>query len=355
MRSLFSTTLTLAAVALCTAASLMAGTYVPPSPRPPYPDDYKPVPCAPVSCESFNEDDLHSAAYSFLGLNVNAPWFQAHEAELRDLITPFCKKRNTCMATPGNVNMFCDDLVTPEIRTICGKKYSKPEDAKDLEQCQAWVETWALGMTQKSYKPWLAAQECAKPYGVMHTQTPDVWMAPASIPSDYTGYLTFFAIDRDTHVPVFGHISGWEGNILYAPSNPTGETATYYPFQGPFQLVRVPRPDGHTDIAGPMLTMKFDFYPAMTFRMAIDIPKLTVTVEKDPKYGLPGKHEITVKALDAVSGKPVELVVMAGTFALGPSNTTLSIDRKKGEKLPEIWVTSLFNRYSDLVVAPAEK
>ncbi len=181
-------------------------------------------------------------------------------------------------------------------------------------------------------------------------------MTPASVPAGYDGYLTFFAIDRQTHVPVFGHISGWEGpQIVYAPSNPTGETATYYPFKGPFKLIRIERPDGHTDLAGPMLTMKFDYYPAVTFRMAIDIPKLRVAVEKDPKFNLPGKHSLTVKTLDEASGSQAELLVMVGTRAIGATNQPLSVERAKGEKLPEIWVTSLYDRYSDVVVVPAEK
>ncbi len=273
---------------------------------------------------------------------------------MSELVVPFCRKRNTCIATPGNGHMFCDDLVTPEIRAACDKKYPRATKPADWEQCSVWVETWAMGMTQRSFAPWQAAQECAKPAAVMHDQTPDVWMAPERIPWNYDGYLTFFAIDRETHVPVFGHMT-WENQIVYAPSNPTGETATYYPFKGPFKLTRVPNADGHTDVVGPMVTMKFDYYPSVTFRLAVDVLQMNVKLQKDPTLSRPGKHTITVTAHDSISGAPVEAEVMLGTQPIGATNLPLTIERRRGEKLPEIWVTSLFDRYNDLVVAPAEK
>ena len=46
---------------------------------------------------------------------------------------------------------------------------------------------------------------------------------------------------------------------------------------------------------------------------------------------------------------------MLGERTIGPGNTPIEIERGKNEKLPEIWVTSLFDRYSDVVVAKAEK
>ena len=350
MKSLISATLFL------TASTLFAGVFVPPSPRPPYPDDYKPAACAPVPCDSFDIDDLRSAAFRFLGLSVNTAWFTDHQADMLKLVTPFCQKRNTCIATPGNGHMFCDDLVMPEVRVACDKLYPRATKPTDWEQCSVWVETWALGVTQRSLAPWRAAQECAKPAAVMHQQTPDVWMAPETISCDYAGYLTFFALDRETHVPVFGHMTiDDQDQTIFAPSNPTGETATYYPFKGPFKLARVPRADGHTDIVGPMITMKFDYYPTVRFRLAMDIPQMAAKLEADPTLSRPGKHAVKVTATDKASGATVEAEVMLGTVAIGETNLPLTIERKKGGKLPEIWVTSLFDRYSDVVVAPAEK
>lgn len=344
----------LPAVLILAAVSLEAGVFVPPSPRPIFPDDYTVSTCAPATCETFSPDDFRNAAFRFLGLNVDAAWFDKHQGELVELIAPYCRKRNTCLATPGNGHLFCDDLITPGIRSACDAKYPKDKDPHGFEECSAWVETFALGMSQQSLPAWREAQACAKPAAVMHDDEPEVWMAPETIPSDYTGYLTIFALDRNTHIPVFGHII-WDGQIVWAPSNPTGETATYYPFKGPFKLTRVPNGQGHTDVVAPLLTIKYDYYPTMQYRLPVTIPKLAVELKTDPTFKRSGKHTIRVVALDVDTAKLVELQVMLGEQAIGASNTDIPIERRKGQKLPEIWVTSLFDRYNDVVVAPAEK
>jgi hypothetical protein len=46
---------------------------------------------------------------------------------------------------------------------------------------------------------------------------------------------------------------------------------------------------------------------------------------------------------------------MLGERTLGPTNTPLTIERGAKEKLPELWVTSEFDLYSDTIAAPAEK
>jgi len=350
MRYLLSTLL------LLSTSCLFAAEVVPPSPRPPFPDDFVPSPCAAASCETFALDQLPDAAARFLGLTIENTWLDKHEAELLKLIEPSCRKRNTCIATPGNGHMFCDDLVTPELRTLCDRAYPKAANSHDWEQCHAYVEIWALGMTQRSLPPWKEAQDCAQQKGPppQHAKSPDIWVAPDPVPSDYTGYLTFFAIDPDTHVPVFLHMS-WEGQTIYAPSNPTGETASYYPFKGPFKLVRVPNAQGHEDVVPPLVTMKADYYPTTTFRLPMKIPKMVVEVKPDPRTLRPGKHTITVAAHDSETGLPVEAEVMIGSQSAGQTNVPITIERRKKEKLPEIWVTSLFDAYSDVVVQPAEK
>jgi hypothetical protein len=68
----------------------------------------------------------------------------------------------------------------------------------------------------------------------------------------------------------------------------------------------------------------------------------------------PGTNTITVTTLDAATGKPAEMRVMAGDRVLGKANAPLQFEWKRGEKRPEIWVTSLWNRYSDVVIAPAQ-
>lgn len=340
------------AFALLAAVSAGAAT-PPPSPLPVFPDDYTVSTCAPTSCDTFHTDEFANAAFRFLGLSTDLHWFEAHSDELLALMEPFCKKRNTCIATPGNAHMFCDDLVTPGMRTACDTKYPREKDPHGWDQCSAWVEVYALGMTQQSLPVWRTAQACAKPGAFMHDELPEVWMAPEKIPTNYEGYLTIFAIDRNTHVPVYGHI-GWENQIIYAPSNPTGETATYYPFKGPVKLVRVPNADGHFDVVPPKVTITWEYYPTMTYRLPMIIPTMTAQLETDKNFKRPGKHTIKVVAKDA-NGSAADVQVMLGDRAIGPANTPIEVERDKNEKFPDIWVTSLFDRYSDVVVAKAEK
>jgi hypothetical protein len=47
--------------------------------------------------------------------------------------------------------------------------------------------------------------------------------------------------------------------------------------------------------------------------------------------------------------------VMAGDLVLGNANAPVTLEWKKGQKRPEIWITSLFDRYGDEVVAPAQQ
>jgi hypothetical protein len=64
-----------------------------------------------------------------------------------------------------------------------------------------------------------------------------------------------------------------------------------------------------------------------------------------------GKNVVTVQAHDAATHQPVEARVMLGDRVGGETNIPFVIDVKKKGAIPEIWVTSLFDRYSDVVVA----
>jgi hypothetical protein len=64
----------------------------------------------------------------------------------------------------------------------------------------------------------------------------------------------------------------------------------------------------------------------------------------------PGKNRVTVTARDAESGKPVEGRVMAGELVAGDTDQLLEIEVPRRGKAPEIWVTSLFDAYGDVVV-----
>jgi len=353
MRRLIPTALS---ILLLATLQLAAAELPPPSPRPVYPDDYAAHPCAPEGCETFIEGNFRDAAYRFLGLTLDAAWFDTHNEEMRGLVKPYCQKRNTCIATPGNSHMFCDDLIAQPIRELCDLHFPKDTHPVDWDQCRTWTETWTLGVTQHSLPVWREAQACTteKAPGAMHSKPADFWMVPATVDYDYPGFITFYAIDPDTHVPVLEHLS-WEGQTVYAPANPTGETATYYPFKAQFKLIRVSNAEGHTDLVAPMVTVKSDYYPTQTFRLPMVLPKVAVAIKPDPRTLKTGTHKVNVTATDVATGKPVEMQVMLGSEILGPTNQPLTIVRKKREKLPEIWATSQFNRYSDVVVAPAEK
>jgi hypothetical protein len=76
-------------------------------------------------------------------------------------------------------------------------------------------------------------------------------------------------------------------------------------------------------------------------------------VEMKPAKLRRGKNIVTITAVDSVTGKPVEARVMGGERVLGKTNQPFEIEITG--KRPEIWVTNLYDRYSDVVVAPADK
>lgn len=82
---------------------------------------------------------------------------------------------------------------------------------------------------------------------------------------------------------------------------------------------------------------------------------MTVKMDPDPSELAPGTHTVTISAHDAATGEPVEARIMGGHHVLGKTNVPFELTIAKGEKRPEIWVTSLYDRYDDVVVAAAEK
>jgi hypothetical protein len=68
-----------------------------------------------------------------------------------------------------------------------------------------------------------------------------------------------------------------------------------------------------------------------------------------------GKNTVTVTAIDSKTGKPVDARVMIGEHDVAEAGQPFELNLKKGEKREEIWIRSSFERYSDVVVAPAER
>ena len=317
-----------------------------------FPDDYTPSPCAAENvCQSYDRTQLKSAAFTMLGLSPDAKWFENHYDEMLKLYAPICRKHATCLATPGNNFLFCDDIVIREYRAVCDTAYPKSKNAFENEQCREFTEIWALGVDMRANAVSVEGQKCAKEKGldVMHAKPPIVWVEPSPIPRGYKGDIYVYALDPDTHVPVQANIE-IEKQQIYSPANPTGRVATGYPFKWSHKYNRVKTADGHADLAPPMLTLTPQFYPAVTIPLPSPAPKMIV--EMKPAKLKRGVNKVTVTARDAESGEPVEARVMAGHDVAGDTNQPIEITVPKSGKVPEIWVTSLFDAYGDVVVKP---
>ena len=308
-----------------------------------FPSDYTPNPCAlETSCVSFPDSSMKSAAFQFLGLELDANWAEKHGAEMKAAIAPLCRKHATCQTYPTNSYMFCDDVLSQEARPLCPKMF--PGD----ERCKAWLETYLMGIDQNGLGTWKAAQACAsKQPPAVHTKPLVVWMTPETVPYPYDGRVTFYGVDPDTHVAVLAHVR-FEDQIIYAEANPAGDPATYYSMKLPFKYIRVPNKDGHTDAVPPMVTVQADGYPPTTFRLPTVVPGLVV--EMKPA----GKNEVIVTAKDKVTGKSVDGRVMLGADEIGFSNQPVAIDLAAAKR-QEIWFKPYLDRYSDVVIEPARK
>ena len=320
------------------------------APRVPFPDDFTPSPCALAqTCESYDRTQLRNAAFTMLGLSPDGKWFEDHYDQMIKLYAPICRKHATCLATPGNNFLFCDDLLINEYRAVCDRAFPKSASEFDNEQCRNFTEIWALGVDMHASAYAKQGQECAHEQGfdAMHTRPPIVWIVPAQIPRDYKGDIYVYAIDPDTKVPVRADIE-LDKQVIRAPANPTGKTSTGYPFKWTHKYNRVKNAEGHEDLVAPTLTLRPDLYPAVTIPMPAPPPKMIV--EMTPAKLRAGVNKVVVKARDAETGQPVEARVMLGRDAVGETDQPIEITLPRGAKIPEVWVTSLFDAYSDVVV-----
>jgi hypothetical protein len=324
------------------------------APRHPFPRDYTPHPCAAKGlCEQgFTHSEMARLGNRMFGLYVDLEWVKLHEKELfEESFEPMCHRLETCYAVPGNTTEFCNDYMVGEMRAVCDRFKSESDHTK----CAEYVEMYMLGIDTGSLPVWKEAQACT------NSQFPDwksdvppvVWVEPARIPAGFSSRLKIFAQDVKTKVPVQARITVGD-QVLFSKINPNGRVDTYYPFTWPIKLVRVRRADGHEDLVPPMVTVKAERYPAVTFPMPYDVPTLKTSITPELSKLKKGTNRITVSAVDAATGKPVEMRVMAGTTVLGESNKPIELVLTSG-RTPEIWATSLFNVYSDVVIAAAQK
>jgi hypothetical protein len=342
---------------LLTLAAMTTAVFAADAPatkRKEFPDDYTPSPCAPEnSCATFDRASMRSAAFNFLGLQLEPDWLDKHADEMIKAFEPVCRKEATCIATPGNLFAFCNDVLSPEMRDVCNDRHPASVDKHDWEQCEAFMETFALGVDQRTEALWLVAEACAneKTPAVDKTKPLVWWVTPSQIDPGYRDYISINAVDPDTHVPIQADITV-EGQIIYVPTNPVGSLQTYYPFHWKPRFRRVKSANGHTELVAPKVTIKASHYPDAVFTMPIAVPKLLVDLVPPPAQLHPGKNVITVVAKDEKSGKPAELRVMYGDQTVGTSNEPIELTIDPKAKRSELWVTSLFDAYSDATVVP---
>lgn len=322
--------------------------------RPVFPDDYQANPCAPTDvCKSFDRYKFVAAARTFLGFTVDDRWITDHWDEIRKALEPGCAKMANCYTVFGSTFTFCNDAVVPEMRTVCDRF---PNGSADRDQCLMFVEVYVLGVDQNSRPKWDEAQKCNAAASPHQTRTtpPDVWTDPPKFGPDYKGMITVYAQDPVTKLPVPGFVHV-EKTTLYASGTPIGRPYTFYPFRWPFKLQRVPNAQGHTDLVAPKVTVEGFGWPAVTLTMPVELSTMVIEMQPPVEKLKRGKNQVTFVARDAKTGEPVEARIMLGDHILGDTNKPLTIELKRGQKRPEIWATSLFDRYNDVVIAPAEK
>ena len=314
--------------------------------RDPFPADYKPAPCAQREkvCQSFPQSQMAEIA-AMRGVDVGQEWIDAHWTEMMQALDPVCSKLATCFATAGNDNLFCVDVFTPEAMSLCNRF---PAGSKDREKCNGFMAAYTTGVDHNSKPVWQEMQSCAVARKTDGERTFEHWMVPNG------DTFAVYAIDTETRVPVQARV------ILPPTKKPVfadsadGQPATFYNIAWKPQLVRVPNTQGHRDVAPPELRIEAPGYRTETFRMDVEVPQMKVEMNPPVSKLRRGKNRVTITATDAATGKPVEARVMGGELVLGKTNEPFELEWKKGTKLPEIWVTNLYDRYSDVVVCPGK-
>ena len=309
-----------------------------------FPDDYKPSPCAADAdavCESYPKNKFREAGVTYRGFDIETEWMNAHWDEMREAYKPICAKIGNCFTGPGNDWPYCLSLMQPDFFTRCDRF---PAGSEDRDQCMMFAMTYWLGLKAKEPLH-AAAQKC------MAEQPPAEKTLQAFIVEkvglDHNGRLTVHAYDAETHIPVRAYMNIETGKIksIEGPVPRTG-----YPNEWRGRLKRVPNAEGHSDVAAPLVTLTAEGYKPLTFPMPIEVPKMIVEMTPSPDQLRRGKNVITVTARDAATGKPVEARVMAEDMAVGETNKPFELELTRRDKRPEIWVTSLFDHYSDVVV-----
>ena len=319
--------------------------------REPFPSDYTPSPCGDASavCRTFNQSQFHDIA-AIRGFDIGQEWIDAHWAELTEALRPTCAKVATCFSTPGTTFTFCNDVMEKEFFAVCDRY---PSGSKDHERCRMFITTYWAGHDRTSRTQWNERQACmaTQPKSTAE-RTFEWWMTPATIEPDYAGKFTIYAIDSETRVPVMAKVQVESKTPIYAEGPPKGQPTTFYAVPWRAQFVRVPSAQGHSALRPPQVTIEAPGYRSVTFSIPIAVNEMVV--EMQPGKLKPGVNRATISARDAKTGEPVEARVMMGpSTILGKTNEPIEVP--VGRKHEDIWVTSLYDRYPDVVVVPAKK
>lgn len=316
-----------------------------------FPDDYKPQPCATSGsaiCESYSKDRMVDHASAHRGFDLRSEWVYAHYDEMVQAFAPICTKIGNCFTVKGNNWVYCVDMMKPDFLGVCDKY---PEGTDEHRQCSMFAFTYYLGLGPQT-KDHKAAQECVAAGPAQEGErTLEAWMEPTSFAADFNGKIAVYAYDSDTHIPVRARLSIDAGKV----KSGEGPIATAgYPITWRAGLRRVPNANGHRDLIAPTMTLQATGYKPLTLPMAIEVPQLIVEMTPAATELKPGLNTFTITARDAKTGEPAEVRVMAGDLVLGNANAPVQLEIAAGKKRPEIWVTSLYDRYSDVVVAAAQ-
>ena len=319
--------------------------------RDPFPSDYTPSPCAPEAgsvCETFAKQNFLTFGAQFRGFDLDRRWIDAHWEEMRTAFLPICAKIANCFTIPGNPSTFCIDLARNQFQTPCER--FQP-GTRDHDQCTMFATTWVIGLGIKKPEH-QAAQSCAIQAAAGQKRKLEAWTSPPRITAEFDGKLRIFAIDAESRIPVRASIKSDGPGRFRSTEGPVPTAGAVLEWNP--RLKRVPNADGHTNVVVPSFTLEMDGYESLTIPAPMEIRTMVVEMTPSPAELRPGKNSVTITARDAVSGQPVEARVMAGMHIAGEANTPLELVIGE-DGVPEIWVTSLFDRYSDVVVAPARK
>jgi hypothetical protein len=315
-----------------------------------FPDDYKPSPCAADAdavCQTFDQLKFTQFATAFRGYDIHHEWVDAHWNEMREAFKPLCAKMGNCFTIKDNDWPYCVDLLRDDFTDVCDRF---PAGSTDRDQCKMFATTYYIGLGAKT-KLHADAQACAAAQPQTGERTLDAFVVE-KVRLDYNGKFTVHAYDAETKIPVRAYIDVDAGKIQSTEGAVprTGYTNEWKP-----RLKRVPNAEGHFDVVSPTLTLTASGYKPFKLTIPFEMSKMIVEMTPSADQLKPGKNVVTVNARDAATGKPVFARVMVGKMGVANTNTPFELELDRKDARPEIWVTSLYDHYNDVVIAKGAK